>query len=221
MFTGIIEATGRVAWTRRRSGGAALRVSAAFACDLEVGESVCVNGVCQTVIRSDRQGFEVDVVDQTLSVSTLGELRGGETVNLERALRVGDRMGGHMVTGHVDGVGTVVRTGAGLTSLTVAIPPELARYVVPRGSLAIDGVSLTVQEVRGAEVTVALIPETLRATKASGYRTGTRVNVETDIVAKHQEKLNEGLHAESERTSPTPGSGTLTEERLRELGFTE
>jgi len=218
VFTGLVEARGRVERSRRSSTGASLRIAAAFAGELEVGESVSVNGVCQTVVRSDSAGFEIDAVARTLQVTTLGSLRPGAEVNLERALRLGDRLGGHLVTGHVDGLGTVrsLVDGAEGVLLTVEVPSELARHVVARGSITIDGTSLTVAEVDGALVTVALIPETLRATVAGTYRRGTAVNIETDVLAKHQEKLlQEGGAGASGRNDG------LTEERLRELGFTE
>jgi riboflavin synthase len=199
-----------------------MRISAPFASELERGESVSVNGVCQTVVRADGRGFEVDVVRQTLAVTTMSELRGGSEVNLERALRVGDRLGGHMVSGHVDGVARVARLerGGDGTRLSFDLPEGLSRHVVQRGSIAVDGISLTVAEVSGSTVTVALIPETLRATLAGTYRPGTKVNIETDLLAKHQEKLLRG-DGDNEQEEPVHGAGGLTLERLKELGFTE
>ena len=223
MFTGLVECKGHIVWARRTEGGAAIRIAAPFASELVTGESVSVNGVCQTVVRSDSAAFEVDAVAQTLSVTTMGELRSGNEVNLERALRLGDRLGGHMVAGHIDSVARVVelRTDRDGTRLALELPAALLRYVVARGSIAVDGVSLTVAEVAGERVTVALIPETLRATLAGSYRRGMKVNVETDLLAKHQEKLL----AERGEISRPPGNnesaGGLTEKRLRELGFME
>lgn len=180
-----------------------------------------VNGVCQTVVRADGSAFEVDVVAQTLSVTTLGALSSGHEVNLERAVRLGDRMGGHMVTGHVDGVAEVAAVSRGREGVRVSfdLPEDLVRYVVERGSIAVDGVSLTVAGVEGRRVTVALIPETLRATVAGDYGPGRRVNVETDILAKQQEKLlRQGGEPQEEPSGKAEG---LTLERLRKLGFTE
>ena len=222
MFTGLVESTGRVAWVRRTGGGAAVRIAAPFAGELEHGESVAVNGVCQTVVRTDSSGFEVDVVAQTLSVTTIGDLTAGSEVNLERALRLGDRLGGHMVAGHVDGTArvTALKRDAGGTRLSLELPESLMKYVVAKGSIAVDGVSLTVAEVTRTRVTVALIPETLRATVAGTYRTGTRVNIETDILARHQEKLLGGSRDEGRPGPGADGDEGLTEKRLKELGFT-
>ena len=210
-------------WTRRAAGAAAIRIAAPFASELERGESVSVNGVCQTVVRSDTTGLEVHAIAQTLSLTTIGELRSGNEVNLERALRLGDRLGGHMVAGHVDGVARILelRCDRDGTRLTLELSAELVRHVVPRGSIAVDGVSLTVAEVAGGRVTVALIPETLRTTLAGAYRPGTKVNVETDLLAKHQEKLLEDLGKTSGPPERDKSAGGLTEKRLRELGFTE
>lgn len=209
-------------WLRRTHGGAAIRIAVPFASELEQGESVSVNGVCQTVVRADDAAFEVDAVAQTLSVTTIGDLVAGNEVNLERALRMGDRLGGHMVSGHVDGVARVVQVRGDRdgTRLTLELPASLARYVVQRGSIGVDGVSLTVAEVAGERVTIALIPETLRATVAGAYRSGTKVNVETDLLAKHQEKLLEARGEASGPPESDESAGGLTEKRLRELGFT-
>jgi riboflavin synthase len=223
MFTGLVECKGRVAWTRRVAGAAVIRITAPFAGELVQGESVSVNGVCQTVVRCDATGFEVDTIAQTVALTTLGELGSGNGVNLERALRLGDRLGGHMVAGHVDGVARIleVRPDRDGTRLTLELPAELLRYVVPRGSIALDGISLTVTEVAGMRVTVALIPETLRSTVAGTYRPGARINVETDLLAKHQKKLLEDLVETSGSPDRDTGGGGLTEKRLKELGFTE
>ncbi len=221
MFTGLVERKGRIESLRRRSGGATIVLSAPFAHELELGESVAVNGVCLTVVRKERRRFEVEAIARTLSRSTLGRMTAGADVNLERSLEVGDRLGGHVVTGHVDGVGvvrTVERASTG-KEISIELPGELTRHVVPRGSIAIDGVSLTVADVTGSTVVVALIPATLDVTIAASYRPGTRVNVETDGMAKQQERLAaQRDEAASERSGEAAG---LTMERLRELGFVE
>jgi riboflavin synthase len=210
VFTGIVEAIGRIEALDRSREGARLRIAAPFASELEAGESVAVNGCCLTVARVLEDAFEADAVARTLGLTTLGRFARGAGVNLERAVRAGDRLGGHLVTGHIDGVGTVermARSGGG-AELVVAVPAGLAPDVVPRGSVALDGVSLTVAGVAGARLTVSLIPETLGATIASTYRRGTGVNVETDLLAKYA------------RSGRGAAAG-VTMERLKELGFVE
>ncbi len=192
-----------------------MRIAAPFAGELSRGESVSVDGVCLTVTGRSADGFEADVMARTLSLTTLGSRPRGAEVNLERALKLGDRLGGHMVTGHVDGVATVVEVATGTEGRDVVLelPAPLMRHVAERGSIAIDGASLTVAAVEGTRVTVSLIPETLEATVAGRYRPGTRVNVETDVAAKYQESLQRN------GTGEEPARGGITIERLTELGF--
>lgn len=197
-----------------------MAIAAPFAHELERGDSVAVDGVCLTVVGVRGGTFEVDAAERSMETTTLGLGVVGRSVNLERAARVGDRLGGHIVTGHVDGVATVVkveRTANGV-DLAVEIPAGLAGYVAPRGSIALDGVSLTVADVRGTRVTVSLIPETLSATTASTYRAGTVVNVETDVLAKYQQSISAARNGPE---SDAPAAGGLTVEHLRKLGFTE
>ncbi|MFH1502969.1 MAG: riboflavin synthase [Candidatus Eisenbacteria bacterium] len=233
MFTGLVEAKGRIVRVKRTGGARRLRIAAPFVGELSRGESVSVSGVCLTVASVLADGFEAEAVERTLATTTLGEACSGDSVNLERALRVGDRLGGHMVTGHVDGVAVVERvtpTSNG-RDVTLTVPPELTRYLAARGSVALDGVSLTVAVVEGARVTVSLIPETLSATTAGALAAGSRVNVETDIVAKYQESLGRGGSGSGRAPisgsgptaarDPRGGEGGLTLERLRELGFTK
>lgn len=177
MFTGIVERTGRVAAPGRR-----LTVETGWH-DLKPGESVAVSGVCLTVARldGDRAGF--DVVPETVSRTTLGRLRRGDRVNLERALRAGDRLSGHIVQGHVDGTGRVARTGG-----TPRIETPLASQLVPKGSVAVDGVSLTVVEALPGSFTVALIPVTRRITTLGRLRKGQPVNIEVDVMMKRERR---------------------------------
>jgi riboflavin synthase len=182
MFTGLVETTGTVASLE----GGRLRVDARL--DLREGDSVSVNGVCLTATQVADDGFAADVVDETLRRSSLGSLGVGDGVNLELPLRASDRLGGHIVQGHVDGVGTVESLGDDGV-LRVATPPELLRYVVEKGSIAIDGVSLTVADVDDDTLTVALIPETLERTTLGASRPGRPVNIEVDLLAKYVEKL--------------------------------
>lgn len=183
MFTGIVEAMGRVRAARRTRTGARLEIELPF--EAGRGESISVSGVCLTWT-----GAGFDVVPETLSRTTLGRLRGGDQVNLERSLRAGDRLGGHFVTGHVDAVGEVaeVRRARKETKIWIAMPVDLARYVAPKGSIAVDGVSLTVVDVEADRFSVALIPYTLARTTLGRARRGSRVNLEADILARYARK---------------------------------
>jgi riboflavin synthase len=188
MFTGLVADLGTVARVDATGDGARLRVETPLGAELAPGDSVAVNGVCLTAVDSDPGAFEADVVAETLRRSSLGRLSAGERVNLELPLRAADRMGGHVVLGHVDGLGEVTRVDPS-GEIAVAVEPGLLRYVVEKGSIALDGVSLTVAAVDDRSLTVALIPETRRRTTLGAARPGTRVNVEVDVLAKHLEKL--------------------------------
>jgi riboflavin synthase len=196
MFTGIVEELGRVR-RLRRDGPARLEVEArAVVADATVGASIAVNGCCLTVVEVDDAGFTVDLAAETLDRSTLGGLAPGDPVNLERPVRLTDRLGGHLVQGHVDGVGTVaVRAadGDGSVRLTVAAASGLLRHVVEKGSVTVDGVSLTVTAVADDRFEVALIPHTLAATTLGARQPGDGVNLETDVVAKYVERLLDPL----------------------------
>ncbi|MCX5794279.1 MAG: riboflavin synthase [Elusimicrobia bacterium] len=182
MFTGIVESLGRVL----SIAPGRLAVKAEFA-DVKVGESIAVNGACLSVsrVRAGLVGF--DVSPETLQKTTLGSLRRGEAVNLERALRLSDRLGGHLMTGHVDAAGRVVamRGAAPGKELAVLFPERLRRYLVPKGSVAVEGVSLTIAALHGCRVTVALVPQTLKSTNLAHKRVGDRVNVEVDALARY------------------------------------
>ncbi|HEV3451917.1 MAG TPA: riboflavin synthase [Acidimicrobiia bacterium] len=192
MFTGIVEELGRVRGLRR-DGPARLEVEArAVVADATVGASIAVNGCCLTVVEVDDAGFAVDLAPETLDRSTLGGLEPGDPVNLERPVRLADRLGGHLVQGHVDGVGTVAGRAAerdGSVRLTVAATPGLLRHVVEKGSVTVDGVSLTVTAVADDRFEVALIPHTLAVTTLGARQPGDGVNLETDLVAKYVERL--------------------------------
>jgi riboflavin synthase len=183
MFTGLVQTTGTVATFE----GGHLRVEAALE-DVSEGDSVAVNGVCLTATEVGGEGFAADVVEETLRRSSLGSLAPGDRVNLELPLRAIDRLGGHIVQGHVDGLGTVDSLGPDGV-LRVAAPAELLRYVVEKGSIAIDGVSLTAAEVDDEGFAVALIPETLERTTLGALSPGAAVNLEVDVLAKYVEKL--------------------------------
>jgi riboflavin synthase len=188
MFTGIIEATARVARVEPRGGGSRLTLETPRPLGrLARGESIDVNGACLTVIDIRGRRFAVEVSPESHRRTTLGRLRAGDRVNLERALRVGDRLGGHIVQGHVDGVGVLesITPDRDWSLYRFRAPEALRPYLVEKGSIAIDGVSLTLFACRGPRFTVALIPHTLAVTTLGAWRPGTRVNVEADVLLKH------------------------------------
>jgi riboflavin synthase len=191
MFTGLVEDLGTVVGVDRNDGGAVLTVESRLAPQIGEGDSVAVNGVCltATAIEGDRFGF--DVMLESLRRSSLGEIDAGSKVNLELALRADARLGGHIMQGHVDGVGTVaaLRDEGFSRIVTIDADPELLRYVVEKGSIAVDGVSLTVSRVDDASFDVSLIPETLERTNLGATTVGRTINLEVDVVAKYVEKL--------------------------------
>jgi len=197
VFTGIIREIASVEHVQRTSDGARLRVRSELAADLAEGDSVAVNGVCLTVAGGGNGSFEADVMNQTLSLTTLGALEAGAQVNLEPALRAGEPLGGHLVQGHVDGTGRVVSTSDDgfARRVRVVIPEDLRRYVAEHGSVAIDGVSLTVAALAGDGFEISLIPETLERTTLAELDEGSGVNVEVDVVARYAERLLQGLSA--------------------------
>jgi riboflavin synthase len=213
MFTGIIEEVGRLAALEPKAAGGRLRIEArTVTADLHAGDSVAVNGVCLTAVDLRAGGFGADVSPETLRRSTLGALRAGDALNLERAMTPSSRFGGHIVLGHVDGVGEILeieRLGGENWRLALRVPEELDAYLVFKGSVAVEGISLTIAEVEKGRIEAAVIPHTWQATTLSRRRVGDRVNIETDILAKHVEKL-------LGRTGKPVG---LTEEKLRGLGF--
>jgi riboflavin synthase len=189
LFTGLVAYLGTVVGVETGLGGSLLSVVAdGLAGELSVGDSISVNGACLTATEVSDSRFVADVVAETLRRTTLGELSVGDRVNLELPLRASDRLGGHVVLGHVDGVATVSELRDD-DSVVFEIDPSLGRYVVEKGSIALDGVSLTVATIDGGALTVALIPETRRSTTLGSVTIGSRVNVEVDILAKHLEKL--------------------------------
>jgi riboflavin synthase len=193
MFTGIIEGVGRIAVLEARGGDVRLRVDAgtlAFHA-VQLGESIAVNGVCLTVVEFDAVSFAADASNETLSLTTLGALQVGAPVNLERAMRPTDRLGGHLVSGHVDGVGRVlsITEDARAQRWRFAAPSALLRYVAKKGSICVDGVSLTVNEVDAEGFEVALIPHTVSHTAFAQTKVGDTVNLEIDLVARYVERL--------------------------------
>ncbi len=191
MFTGLIADLGSVAAIGQNGEGATLRVGTSLAGELAEGDSIAVNGVCLTATRVGAEEFEAQAISETLARTTLGALVPGDVVNLELALRADGRLGGHIVQGHVDGVGTVAELREEGFSRVVAIDADLALlpYVVAKGSIAVDGVSLTVSALRESGFEVSLIPETLERTTLGRAVAGARVNLEADILAKHVQRL--------------------------------
>lgn len=195
MFTGIIEAVGKVVAIDKTNLDARMQI-ASGKLDLssfKLGDSLSVNGACLTVVGFSNTGFLVDMSRETLACTTLGDLVPGSLVNLERALSLASRLGGHLVTGHVDGVGTIVNRREEGQSLrfTVQAPEALTKYISRKGAICIDGVSLTVNAVEGAQFEVQLIPHTLQETIAVNYRPGERVNIEVDLIARYIHRLLE------------------------------
>lgn len=193
MFTGIVQDMGRIVALEPRAGDVRVRVAVdRLPLDaVRTGDSIAVSGVCLTVVEHDARGFAADVSNETLTLTTLGDLAAGSHVNLEPALRAGDPLGGHLVSGHVDGVGRVVSLAQDARSWRIRFetPPDLARYVARKGSIAIDGVSLTVNEVEGREFGINIIPHTWQVTTIGGYAPGRRVNLEIDPIARYVERL--------------------------------
>ena len=192
MFTGIVEEMGTIRSIRRGAHSAVLSIGAALVLsDLKIGDSVAVNGVCLTATGKDSGGFTADVMHETLNRSSLGALVPGSRVNLERAMAADGRFGGHIVSGHIDGTGTVVSVRRDDIAVwyTIRTTPQLMRYIVEKGSIAIDGISLTVAAVETDRFSVSIIPHTVQETTLGEKRPGATVNLENDIIGKYVEKL--------------------------------
>ncbi len=195
MFTGIVQGIGEVRAITPRGGDVEIVIAAPASAlrDVILGDSIAVNGCCLTVTRLDGDAFAADASNETLGITTLGSWSVGSRVNLEQALKAGQALGGHYVTGHVDGIASIARLEADArsTRMWIDLPPTLAHYVARKGSICIDGVSLTVNEVEQARTSVNLIPHTLQVTILGQYRAGTRVNLEVDIIARYLERLSQ------------------------------
>lgn len=216
MFTGIVHAVGTIAAIEPRGGDLRLRVATGKLAleDLAVGDSVATSGVCLTAVELPGDGFWADVSGATLTKTVFGHLKPGARVNLEKALTPTSRLGGHIVSGHVDGVGEVRRRWEDARSVgfEIAAPPELARYIAAKGSICVDGVSLTVNAVAGDRFELNIVPHTLAETTLGEFRPGRRVNLEVDLIARHLERLLLGDRAAN------PGAA-ITLDYLREHGF--
>jgi riboflavin synthase len=218
MFTGIIQAVGSVAALEPRGGDLRISINTGKLpmADVELGDSIAVSGVCLTVVEKRESGFQADVSGETLRLTTLGRLAANDTVNLEKALTLATRLGGHLVSGHVDGIGEVTARSEDSRSIrfTIRAPDALARYIAVKGSICVDGVSLTVNAVNGAAFELNIVPHTLAETTLCDYRPGRQVNLEVDLVARYLERLLQGDAA------AVPGDeGGLTRELLESCGF--
>lgn len=212
MFTGIIEETGRIKNIKKGAASAVLEIQASKVLeDVGLGDSIAVNGVCLTVTGFSSSEFSADVMHETLNRSSLGTLKTGSAVNLERAMKADGRFGGHIVSGHIDGTGVIddIRRDDNAVWYTIKAQESIMRYVVEKGSVALDGISLTVAEAGNGYFKVSVIPHTAENTTLSMRRKGERINIENDIIGKYVEKL----------MSPDRRSGGITEEFLIKNGF--
>jgi riboflavin synthase len=212
MFTGLIEDTGRITAIERCGAASVMTMTTALpVSEIAIGDSVAVNGVCLTVTVISGTALTFDVSPETIASTTIGGMHSGSSVNLERALRLGDRMGGHIVTGHVDCIGQLARISeiSGNRVLEFTLPAENARYLITKGSVAINGISLTVNKATATGISVNIIPLTQVATTLSGLKVGDKVNIETDIIGKYVERL----------IQPWSTAGGLSMKTLVENGF--
>ncbi|RLA04656.1 MAG: riboflavin synthase [Gammaproteobacteria bacterium] len=217
MFTGIIEATGTIAGIQARQGDSLIEISSVDLdmTDVSLGDSIAVNGVCLTVIKFSDSGFTADVSAETLARSCFKNCKVGNQVNLEKALLANSRLGGHMVSGHVDGIGEITERYQDARSwrFQVKAPQEIAHYIAEKGSITIDGISLTVNSVSGSEFGVNIVPHTIQSTSMGGFKVGTQVNLEVDLIARYLERLL------SKEDANDPEAERITEAMLRSNGF--
>jgi len=218
MFTGIIQAVGTIASMENRGGDLRLGINTGKLPleDVQLGDSIAVSGVCLTAVSLSSSGFVADVSGETLGLTTLGRLAVNDRVNLEKALTLATRLGGHLVSGHVDGIGEVIdrSTDARSVRFTIRAPDALARYIAMKGSICVDGISLTVNAVDGATFELNIVPHTLAETTMQDFQPGTRVNLEVDLVARYLERLLLGDDAAKPGNSPG-----ITRELLEKCGF--
>ncbi|WP_100643327.1 riboflavin synthase [Alteromonas facilis] len=217
MFTGIISAVGNIKSLERKGSDMRITVDVGKLdmADVALGDSIATNGVCLTVVDFDAQSYSADVSEETLKYTGFGDYKIGTQVNLEKALAVSDRLGGHIVSGHVDGIGTISKINhhSKYIEFWVKAPDNLAKYIVHKGSITVDGISLTVNEVNGAEFMLWIIPHTLQETVMANYTVGSKVNLEVDVIARYLERLLQGENAAKASTS------TIDMAFLAEHGF--
>jgi len=217
MFTGIIEATGKIAAIQSRQGDSLLQISSTELdmSDVRLGDSIAVNGVCLTVIKFTESDFTADVSAETLARSSFKNCKVGDKVNLEKAMLANGRLGGHLVSGHVDGIGEITGRYQDARSwrFQIKAPDEISHYIAEKGSITIDGISLTVNSISGSEFGVNIVPHTIASTSMGGFKVGTLVNLEVDLIARYLERL---LSKEGQKDSSI---NTLTESMLLNSGF--
>jgi len=214
MFTGIIEELGAISNVERHTGGAKMKISAKVVIENTTeGDSIAVNGVCLTALDVTADGFSADVSGETLTRTTLGKLNTGARVNLERAATVSTRLGGHIVQGHVDARGNFLEAAqtGGFWTVRISFPKEIGQYLVYKGSIAVEGISLTIADLAEDSFSIAVIPKTWELTNLSALKNGDEVNLEADVIAKYVERIM--LYGRAEKTE------TITREKLTELGF--
>ena len=219
MFTGIIEGLGTIKAIMPMAGGLRMRIQADFPIEgLKIGDSIAVSGACLTAVTFERQAFEVDVSPETMGKTTLGQAKVGDKVNLEQALRFGDRLGGHLVSGHIDGVGVIrdKRPVANAVIFAFEVPESLARYIVAKGSIAVDGISLTVNACDRTSFEVSIIPHTAKVTTVGFKKAGDRVNIETDMIGKYIERFTRPFTGGRQKDS---GRSSVSKALLAETGF--
>ncbi|MCJ7509076.1 MAG: riboflavin synthase [candidate division Zixibacteria bacterium] len=212
MFSGIIEETGQIKNLSRRGSPLAITVKASTVLeDLKIGDSVNIDGACQTVVRVNKNEFAVEAVEETLKKTTFGNLKIGQLVNLERAVKASDRLGGHILTGHIDCKGKIdsIKDKNGSHIFEISLPQSNLKYLIEKGSIAVDGISLTIVEVKPKSLTVSVIPHTIKNTNFVFKKIGDEVNIELDIIGKYIEKM---VHSKSPKSK-------ITEEWLRKLGW--
>ncbi|MCP3673160.1 MAG: riboflavin synthase [Gammaproteobacteria bacterium] len=219
MFTGIIEATGTIAGMQDRQGDSLLQISSSDLdmSDVQLGDSIAVNGVCLTVIKLTDSGFTADVSAETLARSCFQHYKVGSAVNLEKAMLANSRLGGHMVSGHVDGIGEIVDRFQDARSwrFKVKAPKEIAHYIAEKGSITIDGISLTINDIEGSAFGVNIVPHTIASTNMGTFQVGTKVNLEVDLIARYLERLL------SKDNTSDPKNNSITKAMLIENGFSK
>lgn len=220
MFTGLIETVGEIDQIGKKQDSFQIRITSALdLSDTDIGASIAVDGVCLTAVAVGKNTFTAEASPETLARTTLNERKRGDSVNLEQALQLSDRLGGHLVTGHIDGIGEItdITKASNAWIIGISIPPALARYLVKKGSVAVDGVSLTVNEIEGNTFTVSIIPHTAQNATIGNKRIGEKVNIETDLIGKYVERF---LHQAELPPKKKGNSSTIDADFLNKHGFT-